>query len=531
MYELPKPFQSPSVDTPHREYPSAVFHTTQFAFVGDGYGTLYLLHIPDAGRGEIVGTQELSSSGDVPLSTPFRVHIAVESSPGIATVILSSRHYSEEPKPSTSRKPTSIEFDVYAVAVPLSPVDEPKSLHVLWHRRGENVLVSCTYDSSRKAFLFLGASIYRNIGDAPRLGYEPSADEIAPIPRKDENLDTQPTAPPPYSWTQSSDSVTVAFPLPATTLKSNIKVHLTSSALTLHVDGDIPPGIPRPHYSLKKFWDGISTPTSFWTWDREAEHAYGILTLHLDKQHEDTKWMHVFASVGTPEASSEDVEVPETLDPSELWKVREALEKFTSGEDASGLGLGRGAPSLAEGELDDEVDASVGRSVSVTWIADDGSSPPWASSGIDDAPFELLSTPLPGVVEPQPSLIVKTSLDGTVFSLTPASGPEQHPSWVHDSTFSALAFVLASKQDTRFTHHVSSRAVLAFENGLRYRGGNVYIYRAADKGAMWAKQAILKVGDGPAGSLLGVGGLKTPQGQVVLLCLTEGELIIIRDAL
>ena len=75
----------------------------------------------------------------------------------------------------------------------------------------------------------------------------------------------------------------------------------------------------------------------------------------------------------------EDVEVPETLDPSELANIRESLEKYTSalvtGEDASGLGLGTGVPSLAENELDESVDApgAVGREFYVTWVSEGGS--------------------------------------------------------------------------------------------------------------------------------------------------------------
>ncbi|EEB99499.1 hypothetical protein MPER_00812, partial [Moniliophthora perniciosa FA553] len=100
------------------------------------------------------------------------------------------------------------------------------------------------------------------------------------------------------------------------------------------------------------------------------------------------------------------------------------------------------------------------------------------------------------------------------------------PTWEHVSTFSALAFVLASKRDLRFTHHTQD-TVFALKNGAQYRGGNVYIYRAVSRGDKWAKQAILKVGDGNGGALLGVGAIES-QGKPALLCLTETELIIVR---
>ena len=61
-------------------------------------------------------------------------------------------------------------------------------------------------------------------------------------------------------------------------------------------------------------------------------------------------------------------------------------------------------------------------------------------------------------------------------------------------------------------------------------GGNVYIYQpTARPGDKWAKQAVLKVGDGSGGPLLGVGATKTQDGTPVMLCLCEKELVVIHD--
>jgi hypothetical protein len=124
---------------------------------------------------------------------------------------------------------------------------------------------------------------------------------------------------------------------------------------------------------------------------------------------------------------------------------------------------------------------------------------------------------------------VKNHIDGTVFRLDHTS--DLRAEWNHTATFPALSFVLASKEDTRFTYHVSSRAVLAFENGNRDRGGNVYIYWGARSNDMWAKQVVLKVGDASSGSLLGVGAFRNGQGKALLICLTEGDLILIHDVI
>ncbi|KAJ6559211.1 hypothetical protein DFH09DRAFT_1316957 [Mycena vulgaris] len=523
VYELSQPIQSQN--TPHhREYPSAAFLSSSEIFVSDGSGLLYILRDTGTVSFELVGMYEL------PQSTPFRIHFIAPAPSGTALAILSSRKYGAT-APKRPAKPV-IDFDVWAVKFNL-PLVAPSNggvatLEIAWQRRGHAVPIHVAYDESRRVFMLLGDSLYSQVEEPVVAPYIPSAEEIAPIPRANENLDaTTPELlkPPPYSWTQTSDSVTVAFPLPSSTPKSHIKVTFSPHSLTLHVQGDIAPDIPLPHYSSKRLWDGISTSSSMWTWDREGEHHVGLLTLHLDKQHEGTKWSHVFISSGL---SPEDIDVPETLDPSELWNIRESLEKYTAalreGDDGSGVGLGSDLPSLARGEMDDEVDQSIGRTAQLTWIGEDGLVPSWASQS-SDLPNRLLSTELPGSGSGT-SFIVKNGLDGTVFSLESASSPEQPPRWVHTSTFSALSFVLASKTDTRFTCHIPSKAVFAFENGIRDRAGNVYIYRAAPTSEKWAKQAVLWVGQ--EGSLLGVGALKTERENVIL-CLTEKELIVINN--
>ncbi|KAJ7784587.1 hypothetical protein B0H16DRAFT_1493053 [Mycena metata] len=526
VYELSQPIQSQN-GAPHREYPSAAFLSSSELFVSDGAGLVYILRDSGSDSFQLLGMYQL------PQSTPFRLHSAVKVPSGEAVVLLSSRKYAPgNAVPTTRRAQQRVDFDIWAVKFPLplavSSSGGIQTLDIVWQRRGHAVPSYVGYDESRRVFLLLGDTSYSPVEAPLPSPYTPSADEIAPIPRPNENLDAahEPSKPPPFSWTQTSDSVTLVFPLPSTTPSTSIKVTFSNQSLTLHVKGDIAPDIPLPHYSSRRLWGGISTSSSMWTWDHEGERHVGLLTLHLDKQHEGTRWPHVFASSGT---SLEDPEVPETLDPSELYNIRESLEKYTTalhnGEDASGLGLGSDLPSLAKGEMDDEVDLSIGREAQMTWVGEDGSVPPWASQS-SDLPGRLLSTELPGSGSGGNSLVVKNGLDGTVFSLEATSTPEQPPKWIHTSTFSALSFVLASKTDTRFTYHLPSKAVFAFDSGMRERAGNVYIYRAAPPSELWAKQAVLTVGQG--GSLLGVGAVKT-KGGTVLLCLTEKQLILISN--
>ncbi|KAF8895378.1 hypothetical protein BD779DRAFT_1466807 [Infundibulicybe gibba] len=533
LRELPRPIQS-GAEAPQYEYPSSAFLSPDTVFVSDGAGLLYIIRFDDPGfAAEIVATHGLESS-------PFRIHSVFQTGSNTAAAVLSSRCYAPNSalNGGSTRGSARAEFDVWAAHFDLSITQAEaniRPMELLWRRRGSDIPIFSTYHESSKAYLVVGGSVYNDIDTDVPPTYEPSPDEMAPIPRLNENLDRvveEPIKPNPYSWTQTSDSVTVAIPLPSNTPKSQIKVTFTPSALTLHVDLRGPSSIHIPRFSGKEFWDGISASSSYWTWDREGDQSFGLLTLHLDKLHEGTKWAQVFASSGTlpsSETSNEDVEVPETVDPSELWHIRESLEKYTAalqaGEDPSGLGLGRGVPSLAEGEMDEEVDSSIGRAAYLTWIGHDGSVPPWANSRATS--FQLLSTPIPGYTGAPVSFVIKNNLDGTLFSLGQESDPQQGPIWTHASTFSALAFVLASKQDTRFTHHIPSFAVFAFESGTRDHGGNVYIYRATPGKDKWAKQAILQVGGGASSSLLGV-GLVAACEKKVFVCLTERELVLLK---
>ena len=538
MYELPTSVAAPQIDLVHLEYPSAAFLDEHVAFIGDGRGNLYVLDIPVTGPATFLASFELvDQDTTVPRSSiPFRVHNVIRSSDSTAIALLSSRHYGTASDPSAKHPIKCHEFDIWAARFifPFEMQSESVPLDIIWRRRGEDVPMLMTYHRAKNAYLLLGSSSYRQISEPHLVHYDPSPDEIAPIPRPEDVLDAegppQPTKPYPYSWTQTADVVTVAFPLPSTTPTSQIRVTFSQKTLTVHVAiTSVVEGFAIPRYSAKQLWDNIRPSTSFWTWDREGDHAFGILTIHLDKQLEGTKWTHVFAASGTSSAEADDVDVPETLDPSELYTIREALEKYTAalgqGEDASGLGLGRGLPTLAQGEMDEEVDSSVGRLAFITWVGEDGSRPAW-SAGLQDAPFSVLSTPLPGIETGPLSLVVKNGLDGTRHVLY--DDPAE-PGWKHENTFSALAFVLASKRDTRFTYHLSDM-VLAFENGSQDRGGNVYIYRSSSPKELWAKQSVLAVAQADAGSLLGIGAVASgSEAGSTIICLCENKLVILRN--
>ncbi|KAH9922775.1 uncharacterized protein BXZ73DRAFT_51304 [Epithele typhae] len=553
LCELPKPIQTDGAELLQREYPSLAFLNSTTLFVADGYGSLYALSLPDGAPPTLSAPIDLNLDEHGQAEIPFRLHQVASRDGTVAVALLSAKHHLKHaPALSKSSHPPPVEFDIWAVevALPSLSTNEASPATVLWHRRGADVPLYTAYDPSRASFVLLGSSAYRPVAAAAAPAYDPSPDELAPIPRAGENLDGAPPdapKPPPYSWTQTSDTVTVAIPLPADTPTARIRVAFAPRTLTVLVDsapasapGDDPDSaaaaLAHPRFTLRPLWDAVHPGTSVWTFDRAAEARYGVLALHLDKAHEGTRWPQVFA------AGAGGDEVPETLDPTELYAIREALEKYTAALEegrtgAGGAGIGGAVPSLAEGERDDEIDLSVGKTTCVT-LAPAAAPGAGGDGHLDDAPVEVLSTPFPGTDAGGDgvALVTKNGLDGPVFALLPApdGDPAAPPAWQHVATYSALAFVLASKRDTRFVHHTPSAAtgagaVVAFESGGgggSDAGGNAYVYRGAGPRENWAKQTVVRVGGGAAGALLGVGVVRVAE-KTVVLCLCEGELAVL----
>ncbi|KAL5632728.1 hypothetical protein ACGC1H_005622 [Rhizoctonia solani] len=384
----------------------------------------------------------------------------------------------------------------------------------MWRLVGSSLPADVQFDPALEEYIISSPTSFRP-STAPEL-VEPTLtkDEIAPIPRAGENLDppsasensTAPVPPPhAYSWTQTDDSVTVIFPLPSSTPKSAIRITLGKPYLTLNVISSASTSVPLPKYIQCPWWAEIDPGASLWTWEHtpdERESNVGLLTLHLEKRHIGTRWSHVFSQ------SSKEPEVPETLDPSELANIREALEKYTS--DMAG-----DMPSLANPDADEELDApgQVGQRVSVMRVG--------AQTGsveVDQREVSLLSSPIPSRESSPPSLVIRRDIDGLFFTRSAST-------WEHTSTYSALSFVLASKRDTRFVLHYKDNMVLAFESGSTHGTGNVYVYKGHGKTkAQFSEQSVLGVADKESGALLGVAML----GEGVFCCLCERRLVVLK---
>ncbi|KAJ1303213.1 hypothetical protein OPQ81_011412 [Rhizoctonia solani] len=489
IFEIPQEISATKTDL--AEYPVALEISSGRVLISDGNGRLY-----------ISGTEETYELTDESGSLiPFRLLHVRQTDAGVIALVTRRGLI-----PSPDSKDTQT-YELVALQL------NSGALKKIWALSGSSLPADVQFDPASDEYVVLSATIFWP-SETPEIAEPtPTKDEIVPIPRAGENLDASSTSetpiapiPPPnmYSWSQTEDSITVMFPLPSSTPKSAIRITLGKLHLTLNVISSATT-VPLPKYAQCPWWAEIDPGASLWTWERapdERESNVGLLTLHLEKKHVGTRWSHIFSQ------SSNEPEVSETLDPSELASIREALEKYTS--EMSG-----DMPSLANPDADEELDApgQVGQRVSVMRID--------ARTGrveVDQREVSLLSYPIPTLELGLPSLVVRRDIDGLLFTRSSSN-------WEHISTYSALSFVLASKRDTRFVLHYQDKMTLAFESGSTHGSGNVYIYRGHGKHkAQFSAQSVLGIADKETGALLGVVML----GDGIVCCLCERRLVVLK---
>ena len=447
---------------------------------------------------------------------PFRMHAAFMRDDAVF-ILASSRGHVE--KTSSGKSSVTFHLTTFRIFIPAESLVDPGTspVDILWRKRSTDIP---SYARSIAGnWLVCAGSTFEELLDPITLPVEVIPTTTLP--------ETQPSGklPPPYSWTQTDDSLTIAIPLPSTTSKSHIHVAIGPKHLSVLIKDTEESPFPIPRYAMKELWDYVDKEASLWTWDKQGERTVGLLTLHLEKKNEGTKWSHVFAHDGT---SPDSEEVPETVDPSEMWKIREALEKYTSDLQSSGE-FGTEMPSLAAGELDPSVDTEVGRRMTMSFFDVLAGQEASAHSAYE----EVLAFPIPSsasttVAEVEArSLVIKRGIDGPLFEgpVVPSVEP-----WEHTATFPALGFVLASKRDVRYAFHLGDAAIVALESGGKDTNPNMYIYYAA-KGEPKAKQSVVRLGrDGSAGSLVGAAMVETQKGPV-LVGLRERELVLVHDFL
>lgn len=594
---LPQPLQSPS--SPSRssssstptvaEYPVARYLGGELWACSDGAGRLYVV---DASLREITATHELlhSSSNDGSPLLPFQL-LSVLLQGDATTAVISYTTRSTLSAGGGRRAEEQSTYHVALVRFALRHISpEAQLLQQLVTLSGADIPSYAAFMGSRCCIG--GPCVYTAGTSSQTLALEssptatssmnePAADEIVDIPRAGANAfdvtaaDTaEPAMPPPFSWTQETDSVTIVFPLPSAISAKDIKVVYTPSFVSLSVSSANLPtesagmrSLPLPELAKAQFWDYIDAGTSTWTWERTGgdKGRFGVLALHLEKRHEGTRWPSAFkadagAETGPNRLDARYLDVEETLDRTELLKITEAMEKFTSdiatgGEGGQGglAGMEQRSSLLGE-EFDMDVDAderASGKGIVFTWLeaVDTDSPAPRYNNRAETA--DLVTMPLPVTTSASQgeahleSVSIRNDVDALLFT-PPSPGAE---SWTHASTFPALTFVLASKRDVVQVYHYHDRLCIGLEAGspaasqgseaqapystMRTSKMNAYLYYPPPPGskAKTAKQRVIGLADPVGGAVLGAIGIERSGGVLDIAVLCEREVVILRNVL
>ncbi|EIW70824.1 hypothetical protein TREMEDRAFT_29211 [Tremella mesenterica DSM 1558] len=575
--ELPTPVGSELLEF-QPEYPSVLPLDDRHWAIATGQGSLYLLQSTPLGepfKGRFIARYDFPSTSTDSFSVPFLLRAAHLYTTTEARLLVSrTLPLPGDIKPRSQAKV----FELLEVSIDLTRQNEidqgMEELQVMWRLQGGDVPYWCGWyeggwlifseeefehaveeeeeteeeriereRSIAKTKLGLGATFSRPINDS---------EESTKVDKMD--VDIPEDISQPYSWTQDGESLTVTFTFPPGTSRSDLTISTSSTHLDLAYTPTDPPESPLPP-PLAEFLTRSERP--FWTPIKTSSFTYDPsickLELFLEKEDVNTHWPSIFV----PDEEDVYSEVPETFSASRLAAVRETFSQIKTRE-GDPEGRHPAVPALLSEEMDFDLEdgeeegpegmfgkgsmGKVGRDVLMGYIKDGKTK--WSK-----APISILSTPLPSSNDQEGGnlgIIVKSAVDGLLFSPVTSGEDPIGSSWKHETTVPALAFVLSSKTDLRMVRHVpavhptsSTRSlrsgakvwekgttVLAFDAGTSVAGrGNVYMYYPPSSKTM-ARQGVMTVSGGERGALLGV-GMMLVKGKRVMVCLCERELVIL----
>lgn len=501
--------------------------------VADGHGRLVVLATIQQGRR---WSASLAAQIQLKSMESSRILSAKETNGGTSALVLVQGCRKEplqqaESSDRGSRTKAAVKtvFDVSLLELNLSasPDPQPERLKLLWSVTGEEAVYYARLgEKAEDAHLLLSESTFIATDTAraePGEQTEVSApSQAAPSVSSSAHPSSRPS---PFTWLQTPDSVTVIFQLPSTLSKRDIRVHFSPYGLSLtlastaldqvaglkiqEITEDGPENeavtssdplaataqlILSGRYRSRSLWAPIEASSSVWTWEQvgEGEQTKGLLTLHLEKKDEGTRWLKVFESKAKAEdadtvgpqrpmiggsnsitrksdetrlyeldaqiaqQTSDDEDLddpPEIMDPSELAMMIEGLDKYTADGEfddpaiprPSGPTLSTERESLLRDQLEPE-DAVVGKRLQASLITGSRDGARVTETTRSDQTHYCLAEPLPHFKADgtqDHALAVRHELDGLV--VTPDD--KTASTWQHVDTLPALSFVLASKRD------------------------------------------------------------------------------------
>ncbi|KAJ3214937.1 hypothetical protein HDU67_001025 [Dinochytrium kinnereticum] len=412
----------PSLASHDREYPSIETPCKDILIVSDGAGTTYFLRLADTSHATLMAFSRDQASSPSTLLTSRLDSTAPQSYSRFLLLRLWAEESNVQPTEggATTSKVVAkkrVTFFTDLVRATLSPqeVMKPVTLEVI------------TTVKTLSAPYF---AVLEEDGSFVVCSQEP-AESIDQPSQQPSNTATPsflmeihtPTPPPPlYKWTQSKTDLTVYFDLPTPTEKHRLNCTFHRDRITILIDS-------TPFFNHTLF-DTLIPSECIWTLERTR-----LLTLHLQKTNEGTRWDHL---------PDQDDGVLETLDPSELAAFRESLEKYTSSSSSSEdstTTLGKDVRAASEQVEDEDFEGAnaclVRFSVegAATHVCVAGSRE-WICAGFVGGELQR-----GGGLR---SVCLKSDVDGVICEINPKLEVK------HTCTLDAFNFVHASKREKRF---------------------------------------------------------------------------------
>ncbi|KAJ3373629.1 NudC domain-containing protein 1 [Allomyces arbusculus] len=414
----------------------------------------------------------------------------------LATDSASTTNSRPRARPATRFHGTQLVFELSTTtpmdvddASPSIPVLHPTRLTHLWTSRAHPhfaaLTPSGTVIAGSNALLARAAAAFAITDDESTPEWRPSSDPGAPTPA---------TAPEPsptstvfqcahfaYMWTQTATDMTVHITLATRVSPRQVQCRFTPTGVSLVVKGMqlSPSESPQTVVILDGApWARIVPDDCVWTLEEQTH-----LVVHLEKAEARTRWTHILDT---------DDRCLETVDPSELAGMREALAKYTSQMDDAATALrGRAVPAGAQGgttsfmqdheDIDLEMDEPT---LCVARITVNGSV----------SEVEPVATGLHQYLCPAwpRGVCFKHDVDGVVYLLDELE---------HVYSAPAFGYVQASKREKRLAVAASRFVVLA---EARH---HVYVYMMpATTMEHRATQYMVEIGDGEVAGLTPVCG-------------------------
>ena len=368
-------------------------------------------------------------------STDFSVllHAALSADEKTLFAVISQH---TKPPEGAFKDPNRINFHVHVLSITL----ENAVTRLLFTTKGQKQPQHVVFDREVQELLILSESLYETV--VPIGNSEEASKDTTVQKQQESNHDK-------YVWTQTDEDVTIHIHLPRNVHKNEIQCHFQKQSVRVRIGTEV--------ILTETTFDATVPSDCFWTLENQ-----NCLSLYLTKQHEKTRWTHVWAT---------DDGVLETLDPHIVDAHTQSLSKYTDTPDS---GLFQQAFSEKSEMIDFE-----GTLVTMARFSVNG-------QRIQECRGSGFTWLGPCLNPRDPAVCLGYDVDGLIYKFGSTLGSRLEP--VHALTLPAFAFVGASKREKRFLGFTSHG-----DYGIVVESRHVYLYKRPEKCQSESHQWVIEM--------------------------------------